>query len=192
MTHPGGPPEPQPYPQQPYPQPYEQPVRDPLTQQYQPPVPWATPLPPPATQQRGGTVALIGIGGLLAVIVLVVGGYFVFQKLFVDTPTEVVQAYIDEARKDHPDRDRIAGMLCKSESDKLKRQTDTGASGTAPGRNRILDWHVTGETVSGDTAVVYTSYTITSAGSSGRTTDGQLALDLVKENRAWKICDFQA
>nr|BFE57863.1 hypothetical protein GCM10020063_023890 [Dactylosporangium thailandense] len=186
VTHPGGPPEPQPpYGQQPYPQqPYPQ-------QPYQPPVPWATQPPPPATQQRGGKVALIGIGGLLAVIVLVVGGYFVFQRLFVDTPTEVVQAYIDEARKDHPDRDKIAGMLCKSESDKLKRQSDTGASGTAPGQNRIVDWHVTGETVNGDTAVVYTSYTIKSTASSGRTTDGQLALDLVKENRAWKICDFQ-
>ncbi|WP_433222245.1 hypothetical protein ACQP00_22945 [Dactylosporangium sp. CS-047395] len=169
MTYPGGPTDPhQPYGQQPY-----------------PPVPWSTEPPNTGSTQKGLKGALIAIGALFAVIVLVVGGYFAFQRVFTDSPSEVVSAYIDEARKDHPDRLKIADMLCRTEADKLRNQV---AGDDDSDNDSLVDWHVTGEKITGDTATVTTEYTVKTLGTQTKTSN--LSLALVKEDREWKICSF--
>jgi hypothetical protein len=175
VTYPGG----QPEPQQPYqPQPYYQPQAQPG---------FAPPPPPPGGGQRGGKAALIGGGALLLIIVLVVGGYFTFQQVFVHTPTEVVQDYVKEASKYRPDPVKVEKLLCKAEAARLVRalvNTDT----SKPPPSTVLDWHVTGETISGDTATVATQFTVRVG--SGPTATSTLTLTLIKESRAWKICGY--
>ena len=208
----GQPPGPPPQHQQPY-GPYQQPYEQPVVAggPYQPPVsgqPYAQPggyppqpvhgpptgaLPVPASgggEQRGGKWALIVGGAVLLVIALVVGGYFTFQQVFVHTPTEVVEAYLDEATQDAPDPAELERYLCADEAAKLKKDlaNNKSSSGSSSSSTTILDWHVTGESVSGRTATVFTEFTIKS--SSGRTTTDNLNLTLVKEGRAWKICGY--
>ncbi|MFI5915156.1 hypothetical protein [Dactylosporangium sp. NPDC051541] len=205
MTYPGGPTDPQPpygQGQQPYgqqppygqPPPYGPPTSGVPYGQVPPPygppaVPWATQLPaPPPTQQRGGKVALIAGGALLAVILAVVGGYFTYQKLFVSTPTEVVEAYLKEATKDYPNKGELEKYLCRSEAAKIEKELSTNDPSD---NDLIVDWHVTGETVSGDTATVFTQFTIKASKSSSKTSTNNLPLTLVKEDGDWKICGYQ-
>ncbi|WP_432993841.1 hypothetical protein [Dactylosporangium sp. CA-233914] len=181
MTYPGA----QPDPQQPHqPQPYGQ---QPGPHGYGPPT---GALPSADGGQRGGKWALIAFGGLLLVVLMVVGGYFTFQKVFVDTPTEVVEAYLKEATKDDPDPARLERYLCRDEATKLRKALSKGGSSSSSAASTVLDWHVTGETVNGNTATVYTQFTIKS--SSSRTSTNDLNLTLVKEERAWKICGYEA
>lgn len=189
----------------PYQQPYEQPAvaagpyQAPVSGQpggYPPQPAYAPPtgaLPVPAAgggEQRGGKWALIVGGAVLLVIALVVGGYFTFQQVFVHTPTEVVEAYLDAATKDDPDPSELERYLCADEAAKLKKELADSkpSSGSSSNSSSVLDWHVTGESVNGKTATVFTEFTIKS--SSGRTSTNNLNLTLVKEGRAWKICGY--
>lgn len=205
---------PQPY-QQPYQQPYEQPgPYPPQPGPYAPPPGYGPPTgalpvaqpgpyaPPPgygpptgafpaapgSGEQRGGKWALLIGGAFLALILVVVGGYFTYQQVFVQTPTEVVEAYLDEATKDEPDLDRVEHYLCKEEAARLKEDLANGERSSGSSGTTVLGWHVTGESISGDTASVFTQFTIKS--SAGRTTSGNLTLTLIKEGRTWKICGF--
>lgn len=190
--------QPQPYEQQPYGQPYEQPYQQPISGQpyaqpgqYPPPPGYGPPtgaLPVPAGggDQRGGKWALIIGGGILALILAVVGGYITFQKVFVDTPTEVVQAFFKEATKAKPDPDELARYVCKDQIAEMKEDfTDTG---DVSSRTSVLDWHVTAESISGNTATVYAEFTIRSG--TGRTSTDNVTVRLVKEEGDWKICAF--
>jgi hypothetical protein len=186
VTYPGG----QPDPQQPYQQPYQPAPQPPYgqPQPYYPPHPGYGPPPPVAGGQRGGKAALIGVGGLLLVILLVVGGYLTFQRVFVHTPTEVVQQYIKEASKARPDVAKVGKLLCKDEADKLTRalvNTDT----SKPPPSTVLEWRVTGESINGDTAIVFTWFKVQVG--SGPTATSTLNLTLIKESRAWKICGYE-
>ncbi|MEV4512320.1 hypothetical protein AB0K00_25560 [Dactylosporangium sp. NPDC049525] len=202
--------QPQPYQQppgqpQPYPQPYEQTYQQPISGQpyaqpgqypsqypgqYPPPPGYGPPtgaLPVPAAGgQRGGKWALIIGGGVLALILVVVGGYFTFQKVFVDTPTEVVQAFFKEATKAHPDPDELARYVCKDEVDEMKE--DFADTGDTSSRTSVVDWRVTGESISGDTASVFAEFTIKTA--AGRSSTNNVTVKLVKEQGDWKVCAF--
>jgi hypothetical protein len=213
VTYPGGQPESQqpyqppygqPYNQpQPYQQPHEQPPVSAVPYQQQPvsSQPYGQPygqpgqyLPQPAggSDQRGGKWALIGGGLFLLFVVLVVGGYFAVQQVFVHTPTEVVEAYLKEATKDNPDPAQLERYLCKDEAKQLEKELSNSGSSSSDSSssNTVLDWHVTGESISGNTATVYTQFTIKTSGS--RTTTEELKLTLIKEGRAWKICGYEA
>ncbi|WP_156090125.1 hypothetical protein [Dactylosporangium aurantiacum] len=180
-----------------------QPFAQPPTQSFTPPAghpgqpaygppTGALPVPAPTGgEQRGGKWALVAGGALLLVVALVVGGYFTFQQVFVHTPTEVVEAYLDAATKDDPDPAELERYLCSEEAAKLKKElanSKSSSSGSSSTSTTVLDWHVTGESVSGKTATVFTEFTIKT--SSGRTTTNNLNLTLVKEGRAWKICGY--
>jgi hypothetical protein len=206
VTYPGGQPEPQqPYQQQygqppnlpqPYEQPtYQQPYQQPYEQQQQPYGPPAQYLPQPAYNpapapgdQRGGKWALLIGGAVLLLVLVVVGGYFGFQKVFVQTPTEVVEAYLSEVVKENPDAGKVEKYLCKEEAAKLRKDLANDTS-SGSSRSTVLDWHVTGETINGSTATVYTEFTVKIT-SSGRTSTNNLALTLIKEDGDWKICGY--
>jgi hypothetical protein len=184
----------QPYTQPIQGQPYAQPGRyapqpDPYGQ-YAPQPYYGPPtgaLPVPAGGgQRGGKWALLIGGGVLALILVVVGGYFTYHKVFVSTPTEVVEAFFKEATKAHPDPDVLARYVCKAEVDAMKRDF-TGNEDATPS-STVLDWSVTGESIIGDTATVTASITVKS--SSGRTSTNSTKVELLKEDGDWKICQF--
>ncbi|GAA3239383.1 hypothetical protein ACFO1B_09550 [Dactylosporangium siamense] len=182
MTYPGGPPEPY-QPQPPYaPQP---PVQGQPYGQY---LPQPVQQPPPGGEQRGGKGALLVGGAVLLLILAVVGGYFTYQKVFVQTPTEVVEAYLSEVASEHPDAGKVEKYLCKEEAAKLRKDLANDTS-SGSSRSTILEWHVTGETVSGSTASVYAQFTIKIT-SSGRTSTNNLTLTLVQEDGGWKICGY--
>ncbi|GAA2371317.1 hypothetical protein [Dactylosporangium salmoneum] len=204
----------QPYQPQPYEQPYQQPYEQPPVSgvpSYGPPVsgqPYAQPVsgqPYPAqpygppgyvpptggSTQKGGKWALLGLGSFLALVLVIVGAYFTYQRVFVHTPSEVVQAYLEEATKDHPDPHGLEKYLCKDEATKLEKElANSKDSSDGNDGNRVLEWHVTGESVNGNTATVYTQFTIKDSNS--RTSNRTLNLTLVKESREWKICGFAA
>ncbi|MEV6932720.1 hypothetical protein AB0M46_50650 [Dactylosporangium sp. NPDC051485] len=213
MTYPGGQPDPQqphggqPYQPQPYEQPYQQSYEQPPVSgvpSYGPPVsgqPYGQPVsgqpysaqpygPPGGSTQRGGKWALLGLGSFLALVLVIVGAYFTYQRVFVHTPSEVVQAYLDEATKENPDAHEMEKYLCKDEASKLEKElaTSKDSSGRS-GRSSVLEWHVTGESVNGSTATVFTQFTVKDSNS--RTANHTLNLTLVKESREWKICGFE-
>jgi hypothetical protein len=194
VTYPGDPN----VPQQPYQQPYGQPVSG---QPYGQPVPgqpygppsgpqpgYGPPAPAPAGGQQGLKWALIGGAAFLVLVAVIVGGYFTFQKIFVDTPTEVVQAYFTEATRDHPDPSKLKPYLCKDLATKLEK--DLSNDGTDnDSDSKVLTFKVNGETVSGDSATVYTSFTVRD-NDTARTTSHNLTMTLIKEDGDWKICGF--
>jgi hypothetical protein len=179
----------QPYaqPGQPYAQPgqpYVQPGQYAGQPGYGPPT-GALPLPA-GGQQRGGKWALIIGGALLALILVVVGGYFTYQRVFVDTPTEVAEAFLTEATKSKPDPDKLARHMCKKEADEMREDVADGDDLTSS--STVQEWHTTGETVSGETATVTASVTVKSR--SGKVSTDSITLSLIKEDSAWKVCGF--
>lgn len=136
---------------------------------------------PEERPERRPAGRFLGLLGLVAAVVAlgVVLYVFVFGK---SGPSDVVDDYF-QALKDG-DVATARDLTCAAAADDLGAvDPEGGASADLQQVFGDITWKVTGETVTGDRAVV----TVDMSGLGGDTTEGA-PIDLVKEKGDWKIC----
>ncbi|GLZ80034.1 hypothetical protein Afil01_48410 [Actinorhabdospora filicis] len=138
-----------------------------------------TPEEEPEQRPRG---RLFGLLGLVAAVVALGVVLYVFVFSSSGSPTDVVDDYF-QALKDG-DVATARDLTCAAAADDLGAvDPDGGASADLQQVFGDITWKVTGETVTGDRAVV----TVDMSGLGGDTTEGA-PIDLIKEKGDWKVC----
>lgn len=166
----------QPYPQQPdyQQQPYQQPG-------YPPQHP-----PTGNDQDTKATKWFLLIGGVVVAAILVcVGLYFGVQKLTADSPTDVVNEFIEASRDG--ERTKALDHICASQRAKAVDSDDYILDDED--RQSLIEWKVTSETVGEQTAEVRT---LVSVRDDGEVESATVIITLVKEDDEWKICNLRA
>ncbi|GAA1519295.1 hypothetical protein GCM10009827_038260 [Dactylosporangium maewongense] len=176
---------------QPAPGPYEPPAQyqgyDPTGQfqppaQFQPPTGQFQPAGAGGQQSGSGKWVLLIAGAFLALLVVVVGGWFFVQRVLVDSPTDVTERYLDAVN----DRDRAAvvDMVCSSERPKAVRGNDYVDDDDD---KTTIDWKILSETKGRNSAEVRARVTLHDP-ESDRTQSVNISVTLVKEDGDWMIC----
>ncbi|MFF5227388.1 hypothetical protein [Dactylosporangium sp. NPDC000521] len=135
-------------------------------------------------QQSGsGKWVLLIAGAFLALLVVVVGGWFFVQRVLVDSPTDVTERYLDAVN----DRDRAAvvDMVCSSERPKALRGSDYVDDDDDD--KTTFDWKILSETKGRNSAEVRARVTLHDP-DSDRTQSVNISVTLVKEDGDWMIC----
>ncbi|GAA0724112.1 hypothetical protein GCM10010199_33340 [Dactylosporangium roseum] len=156
-------------------------------QQPYPQQPGSPPHQPPTggDQDTNAIKWFLVIGGaLVTALILCASLYFGIQKLTADSPTDVVNEFIEAARDG--ERTKALDLICASERAKATERDDFILNDHD--RQSLIEWKVTSETAGEQTAEVRT---FVSVRDDGNVESATVIITLVKEDDEWKICNLR-